>query len=181
MEKLHQHKTTLVISETNRESKHAEVALENARYNSPVDPTCIRLNTSVEQVRKSRQHRKKQHQLIRWVQQKKHRCSCLERLQNGPTEHRLNWRNQIQNTGAIVQRDPKTNYSLHRLIRRRWTSIRRNNEQNSTQAQLVKIHRLNRCTWNQCTGATKQKGQKTLTREKPTHRLIRRNISQASV
>ena len=30
----------------------------------------------------------------------------------------------------------------------------------------MKIHRLNRCTWNQCTGATKQKGQKTLTRKK---------------
>ena len=59
---------------------------------------------------------------------KKHRCSCLERLQNGPTEHRLNRQNQIQNTGVVVQRDPKTNYSLHRFIRRRWTSIRRCNE-----------------------------------------------------
>ena len=81
MEKLHQHKTTLGISETNRGSKHAEVALENARYNSPVDPTCIRLNTSAEPVRKSRQHKK-------------------NNIQVDPTKSTLN-------AGAVVQSDLK--------------------------------------------------------------------------
>ena len=58
MEKLHQHKATLGISKTKRESKHAKTTLENAWYNSPVDPTNMNLNTSVKPVRQSRQQRK---------------------------------------------------------------------------------------------------------------------------
>ena len=84
MEKLHQHKTTLGISETNCGSKDTKVALENARYNSSVDPTCIRLNTSVEPVRKSRQHREK---------------TAPVKL----TKSKLN-------AGAVVQRDTKMNF-----------------------------------------------------------------------
>ena len=58
MEKLHQHKATLGISETKRGSKHAKTALENARYNSPVDLTYMNLNMSVKPVRQNRQQRK---------------------------------------------------------------------------------------------------------------------------
>ena len=58
MEKLYQHKSTLGISETKRGSKHTETTLENARYNSPVDPTYMNLNTSVKPVRQSRQQSK---------------------------------------------------------------------------------------------------------------------------
>ena len=54
MDELHHHKKALGTSENKCGSKHEETA----RYNSPVDPTCIGMNTSVEPVRKSRQHKK---------------------------------------------------------------------------------------------------------------------------
>jgi len=58
MEELHQHTTALGTSKNNRGSKHEKTAQGTARYNSPVNPTCIGMNTSVEPVRKSRQHKK---------------------------------------------------------------------------------------------------------------------------
>ena len=58
MEKLHQHKKALGTNKIQRGSNHRKTAREIARYNSPVDPTCIGMNTSVEPVRKSRQHKK---------------------------------------------------------------------------------------------------------------------------
>ena len=76
------------------------------------------------------------------------RCSCPETPQNGLKEYRLNRWKQSPSVGAVVQRDYKTNRTEHRLNRRWWTSIRRCNEQNSTQGSLVKLHRLNRCMWN---------------------------------
>ena len=38
IEKLHRHKNNLKKSETKYGIKHAEAAIENAWYNSPVDP-----------------------------------------------------------------------------------------------------------------------------------------------
>ena len=58
MDELHHHKKALGTSENKCGSKHEETTRETVRYNSPVDPTCIGMNTSVEPVRKSRQHKK---------------------------------------------------------------------------------------------------------------------------
>ena len=58
MDELHYHKTALRTRENKCGSKHKETAQEIVRYYSPVNPTCIGMNTSVEPVRKSRQHKK---------------------------------------------------------------------------------------------------------------------------
>jgi len=84
MEELHQHTTALGTSKNNRGSKHEKTAQGTARYNSPVNPTCIGMNTSVEPVRKSRQHREK---------------TAPVKL----TKSKLN-------AGAVVQRDTKMNF-----------------------------------------------------------------------
>ena len=70
-------------------------------------------------------------------------------------EHRLNRRQQNPSVGAIDQRDHKAKSAEYRLNRRRQTSIRRCNDKNSTQRQIFRLHRLNRCLWNKSVGATK--------------------------
>ena len=76
------------------------------------------------------------------------------------SEHRLNRRQQNPSVGAIDQRDHKAKSAEHRLNRRRQTSIRQCNGKNSTQRQIFRLHRLNRCLWNKSIGATKSNVQK---------------------
>ena len=148
MEKLHQHKATLGISETKRGSKHAKTALGNARYTSPVDPTYMNLNSSVKPVRQSRQHEKAitgwsdakvkkasvqptiLHRMIR-PNQLKMSVQLSRDTSKWTTEHRLNRRIQLQNAGAVVQRNTKTKCLEHRLNRYLRKSIRRWNEQDN--------------------------------------------------
>ena len=76
-----------------------KIAQETTRYNSPVNPTCIGMNTSVQPVRKSRQQRNAStgwsdvwvgtasvqpvlsHRMIRQNQNQR-RCCCPEGLKN---------------------------------------------------------------------------------------------------
>ena len=101
------------------------------------------------------------------------RCSCPEESQNWNSTHRLNWHDQNQNTGAVVQRDCKTDRTEHRLNRRRQISIGRLNGQSSSRKALT--------GWTDalgsgCTGATRWQAEnpnvgKTYTPVDPTHTI----------
>ena len=80
--------------------------------------------------------------------------------------------------GAVVQRGNKTNCTEHRLNRRWWTSIRRCNEQKQHGERASPVEPMIVELKHRCNQA---ESPKTLKCEKPTHRLNRRNISQASV